>query len=215
MRQWLRSNVAGVFGALEAPRIGGAVVVALALAVALAGCGGAGGGAGALGATSSPTATGAPTYGPGHYPPTSAITSATTLRTSDFPGNHVAAFSATATNAVTLQRFYAEMMALKPMPNGTYSCPVDFGIWYQTNFYSQGKLALQALIQRGGCGLVILGAHSARQYNAGVQHFDTRWAEVDDHFWPLLATAFDTTQSVLWATPDQNTIGPYAPTPGA
>ena len=211
MRQWLRSNVAGVFGALAAPRIGGAVVMALALAVALAGCGGAG----ALGAASSPTATGAPTYAPGHYPPSSAITGATTLRTSDFPGNHIAAFAATATNVAALQRFYADMMALKPMPKGVYSCPADVGVWYQTNFYSHGSLILQALIQRGGCGIVVLGAHSARQYEATPKQFVTRWADVDDHFWPLLATAFGTTETALENGMPGNTTGPYAPTPGA
>src|SRR5579883_310686 len=157
-------------------------VVLLALAVASAGCGGLASAADAR-ATASPTAI-ALAYDRGHYPPASAITSATTLRTSDFPSNHVAAFSATATNLTALQRFYAAMIALKPMPSGVYNCPADFGVAYETAFYSRGKLVLHAVIQQGGCGLVVLGAESALVFSIRGAHFDTRWELMDAHFWP-------------------------------
>lgn len=197
------------------------LLVAVALAVALAGCGGVGGAQRGYGAVptataTSPTTATPPPFDAANYPATGLITSATTLRTSDYPSNHTPAFTATAQNVATLQRFYAEMLSLKPMPKGTYSCPKDSGIWYQTDFYAQGKLVLQTIIQGGGCGVVVLGAHSARQFE-GASHptFDTRWWEVDDHFLPLWAAAFGTTPNVIWAGPIQSPTPPWAPTPSA
>jgi len=197
---------------------GDTLLVALALTlVALAGCGGVGSAAGpGFSRPTYTTPTTSATLTPGHYPPTSAITSATTLRTSDFPTNHVAAFSATATNVATLQRFYAEMMALKPMPKGTFFCPEDSGVWEHVSFYAQGKLVLQAMVNEGGCRQVVLGAYSARQVDsARTGAFDVRWSLQNTQFWPRFYAAFGTTQSALQNGIFNNTSAPYAPTPSA
>ena len=196
---------------------GGALLAALALMVALAGCGGVGSAAGpGFSGPTYTTPTTSATLTPGHYPPTSAITSATTLRTSDFPSNHVAAFSATTTNVATLQRFYAEMMALKPMPKGTFNCPEDSGVWEHVSFSEQGKLVVQAMVNEGGCGQVVLGAYSARQVESGrTGAFDIRWTLQDTQFWPRFDVAFGTTQTALQNGIFNNTNPPFAPTPSA
>ena len=146
-----------------------------------------------------------------HYPPTSSITSATTLRTSDFPSNRIAAFAARSSQANAVQRLYADLMALKRMPLGTYSCPLDSGAFDHVTFYTQGKVVLQALVSEQGCGWVNFGVNGVQPVDPfPTVTSDTRSTLRDTQFWPLFAAAFNA--NVVTLTNDVGSSGPYAPT---
>ncbi len=171
------------------------------LAVALEGCGGVAlpgcGGAASVGLLV-------------HYPPTSSVTSATTLRTSAFPSNHIAAFAARSSQANAVRRFYADLMALKRMPLGTYSCPLDADVFDHITFYAQGKIMLQALVSEQGCGWVNFGVNGVQSVDSVPSATsDTRSTLGDTQFWPLFAAAFNV--NVMTLTNDVGSSGPYAP----
>ena len=85
-------------------------------------------------------------------------------------------------------RLYEEIRALRPQPEGTYFCGIDFGIHYELSFFERGNRTLHAVMQ-GSCHLIDLGAGDVRV-------FDDRF-EAD----LLGALGFYTRGNDLWPTP--------------
>jgi hypothetical protein len=94
----------------------------------------------------------------------------------------------TVTDAAVASRLYEDIRGLKPQPEGTYFCGLDFGIRYELSFFAGGDRILHGVMQ-GSCHLIDLGAGDIRA-------FDDRF-EAD----LLGALGLYTRGNDLWPTP--------------
>ena len=94
----------------------------------------------------------------------------------------------TVTDARIASRLYDDLRALRPQPEGTYFCNLDFGIRYDLSFFTRGDRVLHG-IMHGSCHLIDLGAGDVRAF--------------DDHFEAdlLSALGYYTRGNDLWPTP--------------
>jgi hypothetical protein len=94
----------------------------------------------------------------------------------------------TVTDAGIASRLYEDVRALRPQPEGTYFCGVDFGIRYELSFFS-GRDRILHGVMHGSCRLLDFGAGDVRAF--------------DDHFEASLlgALGFYTRGNDLWPTP--------------
>lgn len=60
-------------------------------------------------------------------------------------------FAAATTDSARIQRLYDAMRALKPIPDGVYSCPADAGDVYHLTFIRQDGSSLTAAAKPDGC----------------------------------------------------------------
>ena len=70
----------------------------------------------------------------------------------------------TVTEAGVASRLYEEIRALRPQPEGTYFCGLDFGIRYELSFFARGDRILHA-VMHGSCHLLDLGAGDVRVFD--------------------------------------------------
>ena len=94
----------------------------------------------------------------------------------------------TVTDAGAASRLYEDIRALRPQPDGTFFCGIDFGIRYELSFFAGGNRILHG-VMHGSCHLLDLGAGDVRA-------FDDRF-EAD----LLGALGFYTRGNDLWPTP--------------
>jgi hypothetical protein len=94
----------------------------------------------------------------------------------------------TVADAGVASRVYEDIRALRPQPEGTYFCGLDFGIRYELSFFAGRDRILHAIMQ-GSCHLLDLGGGDVRA-------FDDRF-EAD----LLGALGFYTRGNDLWPTP--------------
>jgi len=94
----------------------------------------------------------------------------------------------TVTDAEVASRLYEDVRALRPQPEGTYFCGLDFGIRYELSFFAGRERVMHAVMQ-GHCHLIDLGAGDVRA-------FDDRF-EAD----LLGALGLYTRGNDLWPTP--------------
>ena len=94
----------------------------------------------------------------------------------------------TVTNTGIASRLYEDVRALRPQPEGTYFCGLDFGIRYELSFFAGRDRILHGVMQ-GSCHLIDLGAGDVRAF--------------DDHFEAdlLSALGYYTRGNDLWPTP--------------
>ena len=94
----------------------------------------------------------------------------------------------TVTNTGVASRLYEDVRALRPQPEGTYFCGLDFGIRYELSFFAGRDRILHGVMQ-GSCHLIDLGAGDVRAF--------------DDHFEAdlLSALGYYTRGNDLWPTP--------------
>ena len=94
----------------------------------------------------------------------------------------------TVTNTGVASRLYEDVRALRPQPEGTYFCGLDFGIRYELSFFAGRDRILHGVVQ-GSCHLIDLGAGDVRAF--------------DDHFEAdlLSALGYYTRGNDLWPTP--------------
>jgi len=94
----------------------------------------------------------------------------------------------TVTDAAIASRIYEDIRALRPQPEGTYYCNLDFGIRYDISVFA-GRARILHGVMHGSCHLIDLGAGDVRAF--------------DDHFEADLlgALGFYTRGNDLWPTP--------------
>ena len=94
----------------------------------------------------------------------------------------------TVTDARAASRLYQDIRALRPQPDGTHFCGIDFGIRYELSFFAGGNGILHG-VMHGSCHLLDLGAGDVRAF--------------DDRFEGdlLNALGFYTRGNDLWPTP--------------
>jgi hypothetical protein len=94
----------------------------------------------------------------------------------------------TVTDAGVASRIYQDIRTLRPQPEGTYFCGLDFGIRYELSFFAGGDRILHG-VMHGHCHLLDLGAGDVRAF--------------DDHFEADLLGALGlyTRGNHLWPTP--------------
>ena len=94
----------------------------------------------------------------------------------------------TVTDSRVAARLYEDIRALRPQPDGTYFCGIDFGIRYELSFFAGSDRILHGVMQ-GSCHLLDLGAGDVRAF--------------DDKFEADLlgALGFYTRGNDLWPTP--------------
>lgn len=76
-------------------------------------------------------------------------------------------FSKTITDQASVQRLYADIANLPPIPAGTMNCPNDLGIRYQLEFYSGMVSLLAGDYQPSGCASIKLSQGIAKSDPAG------------------------------------------------
>jgi hypothetical protein len=101
----------------------------------------------------------------------------------DFP-----ALDRTITDVAVASRLYEDVRALRPQPDGSYFCGLDFGIRYELSFFAGSNRVLHG-VMHGSCHLIDLGAGDVRAF--------------DDHFEADLLGALGlyTRGDDLWPTP--------------
>jgi hypothetical protein len=109
-------------------------------------------------------------------------------RFSSVPHQAFPSLDRTVTDAGAASRLYEDIRALRPQPDGTYFCGIDFGIRYELSFFAGGNRILHG-VMHGSCHLLDLGAGDVRA-------FDDRF-EAD----LLGALGFYTRGNDLWPTP--------------
>jgi hypothetical protein len=94
----------------------------------------------------------------------------------------------TVTDVAVASRLYEDVRALRPQPEGTYFCGLDFGIRYELSFFAGGNRVLHG-VMHGSCHVLDLGAGDVRAF--------------DDHFEAELLGALGlyTRGNGLWPTP--------------
>ena len=94
----------------------------------------------------------------------------------------------TVTDVATASRLYEDVRALRPQPEGTYFCGLDFGIRYDLSFFASGVRVLHG-VMHGSCHILDLGAGDVRAF--------------DDNFEADLLGALGlyTRSNDLWPTP--------------
>lgn len=120
---------------------------------------------------------------------TGVITSVQIVRMFGLTQPTIPPFEATSDDAAVAQSLAQTIKSLPPFPNGTYHCPIDFGVTYTLTFQSGSAPALSASVDAQGCqGLTITGESHAR------------WT-IGGPFWPQVAQTFHVSQTFLWAAP--------------
>jgi hypothetical protein len=109
-------------------------------------------------------------------------------RFSSVPYQAFPSLDRTVTDAGAASRLYHDIRALRPQPDGTYFCGIDFGIRYELSFFAGGNRILHG-VMHGSCHVLDLGAGDVRA-------FDDRF-EAD----LLGALGFYTRGNDLWPTP--------------
>lgn len=61
-----------------------------------------------------------------------------------------------------VQRLYALLLELPPVPAGTFHCPRDSGVTYSLVFYDGSTVVLPAIVHPSGCQTVLLGNGQSR-----------------------------------------------------
>jgi hypothetical protein len=74
----------------------------------------------------------------------------------------------TVTTAAVASRLYEEVRALKPRPDGTVFCALDFGVRYELSFFARGERVLHGVMEMG-CGVIDLGAGDVRSVDETFQ----------------------------------------------
>lgn len=92
------------------------------------------------------------------------------------------------TDAGAASRLYDHVRALKPQPEGTYFCGLDFGVRYDLSFFAGHDRILHGVMS-GSCHLIDLGAGDVRAFDDGFE------AEL------LGALGLYTRGNDLWPTP--------------
>ena len=102
--------------------------------------------------------------------------------------NEFAVLDRTVTDALVASRLYQHIRALRPQPEGTYFCGLDFGIRYELSFFAGRERVMHAVME-GSCHLIDFGAGDVRAF--------------DDHFEADLLGALGlyTRGNDLWPTP--------------
>jgi hypothetical protein len=80
--------------------------------------------------------------------------------------------------ADTARAIYAETLALSPLPEGVYNCPVDFGVVYELAFYRGDIEVVTGTLDPGGCEAVSLSSKSG---GASVATDFGYWATLANH----------------------------------
>jgi hypothetical protein len=109
-------------------------------------------------------------------------------RFSSVPYQTFPSLDRTVTDGGAASRLYEDIRALRPQPDGTYFCGIDFGIRYELSFFAAGNRILHGVMHES-CHLLDLGAGDVRA-------FDDRF-EAD----LLGALGFYTRGNDLWPTP--------------
>jgi hypothetical protein len=94
----------------------------------------------------------------------------------------------TVTDAAVASRLYEDIRALRPQPDGTYFCNLDFGVRYELSFFADGDRILHG-VMHGSCHLLDLGAGDVRAFDG---HFEAGL---------LGALGYYTRGNDLWPTP--------------
>ena len=102
--------------------------------------------------------------------------------------NEFAALDRTVSDAAIASRLYQDIRALRPQPEGTYFCGLDFGIRYELSFFAGRERVMHAVME-GSCHLIDLGAGDVRAFDG---HFE---ADL------LGALGLYTRGNDLWPTP--------------
>jgi hypothetical protein len=93
---------------------------------------------------------------------------ATTLTFStatSIPSNPAPQVQVTVTDASKVSSLFEAALALPTVPEGTYSCPADFGVQYELAFTS-GATVTRVGLEPNGCGWVSIPGSSARSPDA-------------------------------------------------
>jgi hypothetical protein len=75
----------------------------------------------------------------------------TLVITREHAGEGWPALTIRSTDASAVQELYQLVLALRPAPSGTYSCPEDLGHIYRLQFQAGEKPVLEARANTGGC----------------------------------------------------------------
>ncbi len=102
--------------------------------------------------------------------------------------NEFAPLDRTVSDAAIASRLYQDIRALRPQPEGTYFCGLDFGIRYELSFFAGRERVMHAVME-GSCHLIDLGAGDVRAFD---DHFETDL---------LGALGLYTRGNDLWPTP--------------
>jgi hypothetical protein len=85
-------------------------------------------------------------------------------RFSSVPHQTFPSLDRTVTDAGAASRLYEDIRALRPQPDGTYFCGIDFGIRYELSFFAGGNRILHG-VMHGSCHLLDLGAGDLRAFD--------------------------------------------------
>jgi len=109
-------------------------------------------------------------------------------RFSASPENRFPPLDRTVMDAAVASRIYEDIRGLRPQPQGTYFCGLDFGIRYELSFFAGHERIMHGVVH-GSCHLIDLGAGDVRIF--------------DDHFEADLLGALGlyTRGNDLWPTP--------------
>jgi hypothetical protein len=87
---------------------------------------------------------------------------------------------------VPAQNVYALTLALPDFPEGTFNCPIDFGVVYTLTFFNGDAIAVTASLNPGGCRDVrISGSTPVRRV-------------LDDSYWSSLAQQVGVPESMIY-----------------